>query len=97
MCGCDFSEILSLSKKIGGIDRPSLPILNFRMALFNCNLVYLGCKGPMITWINKIGKGNYIQERLDRFVCEKKWQEMFPQALVEHLDLSKSNHRPILL
>jgi hypothetical protein len=36
-------------------------------------------------------------ERLDRFLCNPEWQQMFKEANVLHLPRTSSNHYPILL
>ena len=59
LCGRDFNEILLLSDKINGNDRKALAILNFRLALEDCNLVDLRFISPMMTWIRK-RRGNNI-------------------------------------
>ena len=38
-----------------------------------------------------------MQERLDRFVANTPWLELFPMAQVSHLSSFISDHRPILL
>ena len=38
-----------------------------------------------------------IQERLDRALCNEKWSENFPYAVVVHEHHTHSDHRPPLL
>ena len=97
LCGGNFNEIFSFSEKIRGNDCSSASLLNFRMALSDCGLGDLGFTGPMITWVNKRGSEIYFQERLDRCTCDDRWCGCFPQAIVEYLDFSKSDHLPILI
>ena len=66
--GGDFNKVTSLLEKIGGNDRSVSAMVDFRVALSNCGLMDVRYSGPMITWHNKQVNGNYIQERLDRFV-----------------------------
>ncbi|PON98092.1 Endonuclease/exonuclease/phosphatase, partial [Trema orientale] len=68
VCGGDFNEILSFSEKIDGNDRQISTMVNFQMALSNCNLSDFGFMGSFVTWNNKRGGKANIQERLDRFV-----------------------------
>ncbi|PON98093.1 Endonuclease/exonuclease/phosphatase [Trema orientale] len=60
----------------------------------DCQLSDLGCSGPLLTWNNRQdGVGN-IQERLDRFVCDSIWMELFSGAEVENCEFSHSDHCP---
>ena len=38
-----------------------------------------------------------IRERLDRAVCNQRWNDLFPLAAVIHEDFSRSDHRPIVV
>lgn len=47
-----FNEILQLSEKQGGRDRPERQIENFKDVLSDCELRDLGFMGPPFTWCN---------------------------------------------
>ncbi|PON77977.1 Endonuclease/exonuclease/phosphatase [Parasponia andersonii] len=72
-------------------------MLDFCTTLLDCGLCDLGFSGPMITWNNKREKVANIQERLDLFLYDEEWYNMFPKAQVENLAYSRSDHRPICL
>ncbi|XP_050211401.1 uncharacterized protein LOC126661591 [Mercurialis annua] len=38
-----------------------------------------------------------VEERLDRFLCTKEWVNLFPNARVSNLELTSSDHLPVLL
>lgn len=77
LCGGDFNEILSPSKRDGGGDRPLLGMLRLKEALEWCDLVDLGYVGSKLTSDNKReGKAN-IQVRLDRFVSNTPWLQVY--------------------
>ena len=63
----------------------------------NSGAIDLGFYGPQFTWSNKREGLANIKERLDRGMCDPKWQRIFPKAGVRHLRASTSDHRPILL
>ena len=72
-------------------------IVQFRLALSNCNLHDMGYSSPMIIWINKRGGHANIHERLDHFLCNEEIPQLCPLAVVDHLNFSKSDHSSILL
>ncbi|PON86374.1 hypothetical protein TorRG33x02_178260 [Trema orientale] len=65
LCGGDFNKILSLSEKLEGSDRSVSSMMSFRS---DCSLSDLGFSGSLITWNNKQGREENVQERLNRFV-----------------------------
>ncbi|KAL5759510.1 hypothetical protein ACOSQ2_018348 [Xanthoceras sorbifolium] len=97
VCGGDFNEILSLSEKQGGSEKSIGGVLNFRKAVEDCDLFDPGCSGPRLTWNNKREGVANIQERLDRFLVDSQWSNIFPVASVSNLGFNFSDHRPILL
>jgi hypothetical protein len=64
----------------------------FQDALTDCELEDLGFSGDNFTW-----KRGRIRERLDRAVANGEWNIMYPGAVLQHLEYTKSDHRPILL
>jgi hypothetical protein len=65
---------------------------SFRQALMDCQLEDLGFTGDPFTW-----KWGLIRERLDRVVVNGAWSVMHPNAVLHHLDYTKSDHHPIVL
>ncbi|KAL5776412.1 hypothetical protein ACOSP7_009338 [Xanthoceras sorbifolium] len=97
LCGGDFNEILFPNEKDGGVERARHLINNFRRCLDDCELHDLGFTGPPFTWCNGRQTADFIQARLDRFVCDSGWRQFFPFTTVHHLDFWGSDHRPILM
>lgn len=60
-------------EKIGELDKRYSTILDFHMALVNCDLVDTGNNGPMTIWLNKRRGAASVQDRLDPFVYKKGW------------------------
>ncbi|KAK3199013.1 hypothetical protein Dsin_022428 [Dipteronia sinensis] len=96
LCFGDFNEILSESEKVGDAAHPRILVENFREALDFCELEDMDFVGPCVTWSNKRDEG-FIQERLNRGVCDFKWKQLFPSSSVENLDFWYSDHRAILV
>jgi hypothetical protein len=64
----------------------------FRDVLSDYGLEDLGYVGNPFTW-----KRGRIRERLDRVVTNNSWVDMHPDAMVTHLEYTRSDHRPLLL
>ena len=69
----------------------------FRNTLLHYGLIDLGYWGNMFTWRNGRPGDAFVQEHLDRACTTLDWRERFPQAVVNHLQVSYSNHDPIFL
>ena len=96
LCGGDLNEILFPSEKMGGVPRAKILMDNFREALSIAGLMDLGFTGPPFTWVKRNGEHGFLQEWLDRMLCNQSWRALFPNSYVRHLALWGSDHRPIL-
>ncbi|KAA3482314.1 reverse transcriptase [Gossypium australe] len=72
-------------------------MMAFRLALEDCTLIDLGFKVRWFTWERGKFRSTNIRERLDRGVANLNWLELFPNAQIEHLTYSFSDHCLILL
>uniref|UniRef100_A0A803M8Y9 Endonuclease/exonuclease/phosphatase domain-containing protein n=1 Tax=Chenopodium quinoa TaxID=63459 RepID=A0A803M8Y9_CHEQI len=97
VCGGDFNLMLISSEKQGGNDFRLDEADIFRGAVASCELEDLGFIGHPFTWTNNRGGDHNLQERLDRYLANKEWRELFPVSFVSHLSKRKSDHLPILL
>jgi hypothetical protein len=64
----------------------------FRNSLMDYGLEDIGFSGEIFTW-----KRGQIRERLDRVIANGDWAIMHPGATLDHLEYTKSDHRPLLL
>ncbi|KAK2638243.1 hypothetical protein Ddye_026038 [Dipteronia dyeriana] len=97
LCAGDFNEIIYDDEKLGGPPRNRRMMENFREALeYYCGLEDMGLKEPIFTWSNKRIGDEFVQERLDRGFCNFEWKQVFPGAVVKHLELWHSDHRALL-
>ena len=75
LCFGDFNEILHLEEKMGGNDRETDMISEFRKVVQECNMKDLGCSCYLFTWSNKRFGPQFVEERLDRFLCSIDWTQ----------------------
>jgi hypothetical protein len=68
---------LSLDEKYGGSKRQRGLMKNFQRMLEECGLSELGNRRPEFTWNNGQGGADFIKERLDHVVANKKWCEAY--------------------
>ncbi|PRQ56922.1 putative endonuclease/exonuclease/phosphatase [Rosa chinensis] len=86
----DFNELVSsLDKNCGPFTGRFGGLRNW----INRNaLIDMGFKGSCYTWSN-----NRVKERLDRAFCSCSWRFTFPDAFIQHLPKTRSDHCPILM
>ena len=93
----DFNELLSCNDKQGGNPLNPRRVQLFKDCLDAYETVDLGFHGPKFTLVNKRETGQYIQERLDRAFANYDWKGLYPEASVNHLACTHSDHCPVLL
>ncbi|XP_038997979.1 uncharacterized protein LOC120123032 [Hibiscus syriacus] len=87
----DFNAALSPNNRKGCVKIPSSD-QDFSNVVFDSSLHDLGYQGPDFTWY----RGPCVVH-LDRCLCNDKWLIAYPDTLVYHLLIMKSDHRPLLL
>lgn len=97
LVGGDFNEILRLQEKSGGRGRNLRQIEMFQQATADCNLQDVFEDQAGFTWSNKRANDSEIRARLDRFLMNSKWLELFPHAEFKTLDYYGSDHQALLL
>ena len=60
-------------------------------------MVDLGFHGPKFTWVNKRDTGQFIEERLNRAFANSGWRGLYPEASIDYLARTNSDHCPVLL
>lgn len=93
----DFNETAWQHEHFSRSKRNERNMANFREVLSDCNLVDLGFKGPRWTYDNKQEGLDNVKARLDRGVADPEWNSLFPEATVEHICTSRSDHLLLLL
>jgi len=92
----DLNNIMNANEKLGPRPANVRAISEFCCMIKNCGLFDLGYNGPAYTWTNKRFNTNPTFERLDRFLGNAEWCTTFPNTMVYHLPMMKSDHAPIL-
>ncbi|KAA3488781.1 reverse transcriptase [Gossypium australe] len=95
VCG-DFNEIMYGFKKNGGLPREERRMEAFCKALEDCRLMDVGYSRNWFTWERGNLPKTNIRERLDKGVANENWMSMFPEATIQHLVHSISDHCPLL-
>ncbi|KAI9085740.1 hypothetical protein K1719_032346 [Acacia pycnantha] len=94
----DFNDIKTpLEQRGGGRIRESR-CNRFNSWIQDCSLIDMEANGPFFTWRGPKWDGlERVYRRLDRCLCNQKWQERFEDAEVSVIPRLSSDHHPILV
>ncbi|CAN6571052.1 unnamed protein product [Malus baccata var. baccata] len=94
--GGDFNEFMWDHEKSGGapmlFNRPRY-LEDF---INHSNLMDLGFNGPPYTW-RGMRNGDLVEERLDRGLINKKWQDIWPHSTTMHGTVMGFDHYPVII
>jgi hypothetical protein len=93
----DFNYVLSHAEKRGVRNFGTSSHNDFVDFVQSNALLDLRLVGNKFTWSNHCSGWANIRERLDRGLANHAWVQFFPNALINHLSASYSDHCPILL
>ena len=96
VCGGDFNLMLWSTKKKRGNDFRFEEAAILWEAMEYYSLEDMNFVGYPYTCTNNQGGIDNIQERLDRFVANLSWRDIFGGSFVTHLEKRRSDHLPIL-
>lgn len=65
--------------------------------LDDCNLMDMDLQGYQYTWERGAGTSEWIEVRLDRALVNSEFMNMFKDATITNLEVSTSDHCPLLL
>jgi hypothetical protein len=68
----------------------------FRSLVKNYGLFDLGYNGPAYTWCNKRYSSKPLYERLDRFLANAEWSNLFPNVNIYNLPILQGDHAPVM-
>lgn len=91
----DFNEILDNSEKEEGPSRCEGSFIPFRSFVSSNGLWDVKHTGNEISWRGKRNTHD-IKSRLDRFLANLAWAEMFPASCSNYLRFEGSDHRPLI-
>lgn len=83
--------------KRGGRARTNAQLSKLGDVLETYNLAKLPTTGADYTWNNKQEGEANIYEKLDQYLANEKWNEIFLNAQIRCLPYLSSYHRPLLL
>lgn len=85
-----------MDEKVGGRTEDFNFLFEFRKALEDNELIDLGWIGSKFVWTNKYSEEGNVMERLDRWVANNAWKDLFPDSFIHHLTWYHSDHNPII-
>ncbi|KAI9127053.1 hypothetical protein K1719_001612 [Acacia pycnantha] len=93
----DFNEIKSPLEQKGGGRVNESRCRKFKDWIQDCNFIDIDTHGPFFTWKGPKWNGlDRVYKRLDRCLCNVKWQEEFENAVVKIMPRIGSDHHPII-
>ncbi|KAE8691775.1 hypothetical protein F3Y22_tig00110879pilonHSYRG00019 [Hibiscus syriacus] len=87
----DFNATLTTSDR-KNLTTTTQPCRYFQDFVYDFGSRDMGFQGPEFTWNRGLSYA-----RLDRALCNRKWDESYPETAVHHLHRMRSDHRPLLL
>jgi hypothetical protein len=93
----DFNDIMDASEKRRRITRANWLINGFRQPVLDSGLLDVPVEGYPFTWFKSLGTPRAVEERLNRALATSAWFDFFPNAVLENLVASSSDHYPIVL
>lgn len=93
----DMNNVLGQADKRGGRLYPRWLIQGFQEVLDDCELIDMDLHGYPYIWERGRGTDAWIEIRLDRALASKSWIENFVDARLTNLDISTSDHCPVIL
>ncbi|CAI9090377.1 OLC1v1025140C1 [Oldenlandia corymbosa var. corymbosa] len=93
----DFNSILRSDEKFGGVQGVSQDTGLFQMTIDQCELSEMKTQGAGFTWCNKQLGDKRIMSRLDRALVNKKWMDVFTDAVTWVKPAGLSDHSPLII
>ncbi|XP_060959373.1 uncharacterized protein LOC133030597 [Cannabis sativa] len=93
----DLNNVTSQQDKRGGNLYPNWLIDGFCGVLEDCDLHDMDLNGYPYTWERGRGTNDWIEVRIDRALVSQRWLDLFPTGKLFNLEVSTSDHCPLLL
>ncbi|XP_074271085.1 uncharacterized protein LOC141595007 [Silene latifolia] len=92
----DFNCILAASERYGGA--ASIAEMEpFKRCVEDCEVVDIAATGSLYTWNNKQRPEERIYSRIDRFMVNKDWCDLYPDKYAHFLPEGIFDHSPCLI
>lgn len=85
LLGGEFNEVLCSSEIEGGLEGERRAMFEFCELMEEMSLRDIGYSGAWYTWEKGKDLGTRLHERLDRFVANPSWCELFEEVGVQHM------------
>ena len=92
----DFTAVLGMHEKSGGVAPLSSSCMDFQAMSDTCQLVHVDTTGHPYTWNNGWRSRGFVQLRLDRSLCNPFWFNKWPVTNCLTLPRLASDHNPLL-
>ncbi|XP_030497973.2 uncharacterized protein LOC115713626 [Cannabis sativa] len=93
----DMNNVCAHEDKMGGNRYPDFLINGFQQALNDSGLQDTELYGYPFTWERGRGTSSWIEVCLDRGLADLAWLQIFSSTKLYNLEISTSDHSPILL
>ncbi|KAG0480185.1 hypothetical protein HPP92_011043 [Vanilla planifolia] len=93
--GGDFNVTLRADEQSGTARFDSRAANDFQSLLFETNLHIPPTTGSPFSWMGKC-RGRIRLKKLDYFLCNDRWLDVFPNGKIETLPRTTSDHAPLL-
>ncbi|KAJ4822143.1 hypothetical protein Tsubulata_014667 [Turnera subulata] len=91
LLGGDFNAVLAGQERLNRWRRPGKANAKFQQCVFDSGLLDMGYTGQQFTW-----KSGGRTACLDRFLCNNRWFDRFPESTVFILPRTCSDHSPVV-
>lgn len=97
ICAGGFNEILSTDEHFGRNNREEWQMEGFRNVVDECRFGDLGYSSLPYTWDNRQQGEDNVKVRLDRALGDDRFQEIFDNTTVKHVQTIESDHCALLI
>ncbi|KAL8099626.1 hypothetical protein AgCh_032044 [Apium graveolens] len=94
--GGDMNNVTKQEDKQGGRPYPTWLINGFQETLEGCDLYDVELIGYPYTWEHERGTSNWVEVKLDRAIANSEFMEAFTDIKLTNLEISTSDHCPLL-
>ncbi|KAL9230903.1 hypothetical protein vseg_006194 [Gypsophila vaccaria] len=92
----DFNCVLSANEMVGG-NVASAEMGSFETCVEDCGVIDIKSVGSVFTWNNKQAPENRIYSKIDKFMVNKAWNDVMPEAFAHFLPEWTFDHTPCIV
>ncbi|XP_074314558.1 uncharacterized protein LOC141649777 [Silene latifolia] len=91
----DFNNVLHFNERLGSTVMWG-ELEDFRQCVQYCQLVDIQAQGPFYTWNNKQDSNTRVYSRIDRFLINHEWLNLYPNSYAYFLNEGLFDHNPCI-